>query len=238
MKLLQPDTVPARYRVVFSTRLGGVSEGAFRSLNLGMLTGDEPACVVANRRLLCEAAGTDAETATMARQEHGARVTEARPRGVVTPGTDFERCDGLWTDRPEQAMLLVTADCLPVALWSADRLAVLHVGWRGLLEGIVEAGVGTLGDGAGGAAVGPAIGPCCYEVGAEVAEPFRARFGNDVLDGRNLDLPLAAERALREAGCQAVERDPRCTACHPELFFSHRRDRGRTGRQGIVAFIH
>jgi polyphenol oxidase len=237
MKLLEPQTVPARYRVVFSTRRGGVSEGAFRSLNLGMLTGDEPERVVANRRLLCDEAGADAESATMARQQHGPRVAEARPTGVVTPGTDFERCDGLWTDRPGQAMLLVTADCLPVALWGADRLAVLHVGWRGLLAGILEAGLGALGDGVGGAAIGPGIGPCCYEVGEEVTEPFRMRFGGDVLHGRNLDLGQAAERALREAGCQSIERDGRCTACHPELFFSHRRDRGRTGRQGIVAFI-
>jgi copper oxidase (laccase) domain-containing protein len=74
-------------------------------------------------------------------------------------------------------------------------------------------------------------------VGEEVAGPFRQRFGADVLRGRNLDLPLATERALLEAGCREVERDGHCTACEPELFFSHRRDRGTTGRQGIVAFI-
>jgi len=237
MKLLEPTSVPARYRVVFSTRIGGVSEGPFRSLNIGMLTGDDPERVVANRRRLCEAAGADAETATMARQLHGGHVAEARASGVVTPGTAFQRCDGLWSERPGQAMLLVTADCLPVALWSGCRLAVLHVGWRGLLDGIAGNGVAALaGDGLG-AAIGPGIGPCCYEVGEEVAGPFRDRFGADVVRGRHLDLPLAAERALREAGCDKIERDGRCTACEPELFFSHRRDRGRTGRQGIVALI-
>ena len=238
MTLLEP-TVPAAYRVTFSTRVGGVSDGAFRSLNIGMLTDDEPERVVANRRILCDLAGTNAETATMARQVHGSRVREAGPTGVVTP-REYEHCDGLWSDRPGQAMLLVTADCLPVALWrngGDPRLAVLHVGWRGLLAGIAASGVEALANGEVSAAIGPGIGPCCYEVGEEVAGPYRERFGPEVLRGSNLDLPLAAELALREAGCREVERDGHCTACEPELFFSHRRDAGRTGRQGIVAFI-
>jgi polyphenol oxidase len=241
MRLLRWESAPPGYRVAFSTRLGGVSEGMFRSLNLGLLTGDEPGNVVANRRRLCDAASLDAETATMALQVHGARVSEASARGVVIPGTDFDRCDGLWSDRRGQAMLLVTADCLPVALARADgppRLAVLHVGWRGLLAGIVENGVAVL-DGSADvvAAIGPGIGPCCYEVGEAVAAPFRERFGGGVVRGRRLDLPEAAERALRAAGVARVERSADCTACEPELFFSHRRDHGRTGRQGVVAAL-
>jgi purine-nucleoside/S-methyl-5'-thioadenosine phosphorylase / adenosine deaminase len=217
-----------------------VSEGPLESLNLGILTGDDPDRVVVNRRRLCEAVGADPEIATMARQQHGARVAEARPRGVVIPGTEFEPCDGLWSERRGQAMMLVTADCLPVALCTTDgasRLAVLHVGWRGLLAGIVENGVTALANGSLAAAIGPGIGPCCYEVGAEVATPFRARFGEDVVRGRMLDLPQATERALRAAGCAAVEQSGLCTACAPDLFFSHRRDRGVTGRQGVVAYV-
>ena len=228
------------YRVSFSTRLGGVSEGAFASLNLGVLTGDDPERVVENRRRLCAAVGAEPERATMAFQVHGARVTEAKPVGVVAPGTQYEACDGLWSDRPGQAMMLVTADCLPVALARLDgppRLAVLHVGWRGLLAGIVEKGVAALGAGRIAAAIGPGIGPCCYEVGEEVAEPLRARFGGDVACDRTADLPLAAERALRAAGCASVDTTRLCTACHPDRFFSHRRDRGVTGRQGVVALI-
>ena len=231
---------PGPYRVAFSTRLGGVSDGAFESLNLGILTADEPDRVVENRRRLCKAVGADAETATMAWQVHGAEVTKAESRGVVTPGTVYERCDGLWTDRPGQAMMLLTADCFPVALARTDgeaRLAVLHVGWRGLLGGIVAAGVEALGEGSLAAAIGPGIGPCCYEVGDEVAVPFRARFGDDVVRGRNLDLAEATERALRAAGCASVEGSGLCTSCEADLFFSHRRDRGRTGRQGVVAYI-
>jgi polyphenol oxidase len=232
-------TAPGPYRVAFSTRLGGVSGGAFESLNLGILTQDEPEKVVENRRRLCGAVGADPETATMAWQVHGNAVTEARPRGIVER-TVYERCDGLWTGRPGQAMLLLTADCHPVAIARTNgspRLCVLHVGWRGLLAGIVESGVAAVGPGPLAAAVGPGIGPCCYGVGEEVGGQFRARFGGDViLDGR-LDLGLATERALREAGVEKVERSAHCSACEPELFFSHRRDRGRTGRQGVIAYI-
>ena len=238
MRLLRWEG-PDPYRVFFSTRLGGVSTGPYSSLNLGLLTGDESARVVENRRRLCAAAGADAVTAAMAWQVHGARVTRAAPRGIVTPGTPLERCDGLWTDDPGQAMVLVTADCLPVALAATDgrpALAVLHVGWRGLLEGIVEAGARTLG-GRLAAAVGPGIGPCCYEVSEEVASLFVRRFGRGVVGGRRLDLRAATERALAEAGCVSVDHHSRCTSCEADLFFSHRRDGGVTGRQGVVAYV-
>jgi polyphenol oxidase len=229
------------YAVAFTTRVGGVSDGAFESLNLGALTDDDPLKVVENRRLACEAVGADSATATMAWQHHGAEVRQAEPRGVVTPGTQFDRCDGLWSDRPGQAMMLVPADCLPIALGRANgskpALSVLHVGWRGLLAGIVAQGANALGGGQLTAAIGPGIGPCCYEVGEEVREPFRAAYGGEVVTDGRLDLWSAAEQALRAAGCDEVERTDLCTYCHPELFFSHRRDRGRTGRQGVVGYI-
>jgi len=236
------DSAPEPYTVTFTTRVGGVSGGPFESLNLGALTDDDRDNVAENRRRACGAVGANPETATMAWQHHGAEVRQAEPRGIVTPGTQFDRCDGLWSEEPDQAMMLLTADCLPVALArdSGARgpgLAILHVGWRGLLAGIVAAGARALGGGKLAAAVGPGIGPCCYEVGPEVAESFRREYGDGVLlDGR-LDLWTAAEQALREAGCDEVERTDLCTYCHPELFFSHRRDHGLTGRQGVVAYI-
>jgi YfiH family protein len=239
VKLFEWSAPPGPYRVVFSTRLGGISEGPFESLNLGILTDDDPERVVENRRRLCAAVGADAETATMAWQVHGSVVTEAKPPGILER-TVFERCDGLWSDRPGQAMALLTADCYPVALAGANGdpgLCILHVGWRGLLGGIVESGVGALGGRQIAGVIGPGIGACCYEVGEEVAGPFRERFGADVAAGGRLDLGGATERALREAGVEDVERIGHCTACEPELFFSHRRDRGRTGRQGVVAYI-
>ena len=232
---------PGPYVVAFSTRAGGVSEGAYESLNLGILTEDDPARVFENRRRLAEGNGIDAERVRMAWQQHGAVVREATPEGILTPGTRHEPCDGWWSDEPGQGMMLVTADCLPVAIARANgarpALAVLHVGWRGLLEGIVENGVAAVDDGRLAAAVGPGIGPCCYEVGPEVTEPYTARFGPEVVEGRKLDLWRAAELALNEAGVTEVERTDLCTSCRPELFFSHRRDRGITGRQGVIAAV-
>jgi purine-nucleoside/S-methyl-5'-thioadenosine phosphorylase / adenosine deaminase len=232
----QPD---GPYRVVFSTRVGGVSEGPFASLNLGLKTDDEEERVLENRRLLCEAAGVDGTTTAMAWQVHGPVVERAEARGMLAP-TEHLRCDGLWSDEPGQAMALVTADCFPIALCRVEGppgLAVLHVGWRGLLAGIVESGARALGDAQLAAIVGPGIGPCCYEVGDEVATPFRERFGASVVQEGHLDLRAAVELGLREVGCERVEHIEHCTACEEDLFFSHRRDRGRTGRQGVIAYI-
>jgi hypothetical protein len=152
-----------------------------------------------------------------------------------------EHADGLWTDEPVLPILAMSADCLPIAVVRADTsdpaVAVLHVGWRGLLAGIVAAGTQALDHGTLAAAIGPGIGPCCYEVGEEVAAPFRERFGADVVRDGRVDLWTSAERALRAAGVERVDRFDRCTACEPETFFSHRRDAGRTGRQGVIAYV-
>jgi purine-nucleoside/S-methyl-5'-thioadenosine phosphorylase / adenosine deaminase len=234
VKLFRWDA-PGPYEVAFSTRDGGVSEGPFASLNLGRLTADEPERVDENRRRLCIAVGADEPRLALNRQQHAATVHRAEPDRRGEPG------DGLWTDERGLPMLKFTADCAPVAVARTDgaapALALLHAGWRGVLEGILENGVAALGGGPSAAIVGPAIGPCCYEVGPEVAEPFAARFGAGVLRGRNLDLPQAVERALLAAGCTRVERIDLCTACHPELFFSHRRDGGVTGRQGVIGYV-
>jgi hypothetical protein len=134
-------------------------------------------------------------------------------------------------------MLKLTADCLPVALARRNgepALALLHAGRLGLLEGILQAGVATLG-GRVAAAVGPGIGPCCYEVGDDIADTYRARFGNAAVRGRNLDLWSVTDSILREAGVASVERLDMCTACNSE-FFSHRRD-GVTGRQGVIGYV-
>jgi YfiH family protein len=135
----------------------------------------------------------------------------------------------------------LAADCVPIALARANgdapAVGVLHAGWRGLLAGIAAGGVDALGGTRLVAAVGPAIGPCCYEVGEEVADLFRARFGAGVLRGSKLDLWTSAELALREAGIADVERFDLCTACRPDLFFSHRRTGKPRGVQGVVAVV-
>jgi len=223
------------YEIAFTTREGGVSEGPYTSLNLGRKSGDEVERVDENRRIMCEAIGADLEKLALNYQVHSDRVLRA------CAGERGDHADGLWTDEPGLPILAMSADCLPIAIArtgaSEPAVAVLHVGWRGLLAGIVEAGVRALGGHALAAAVGPGIGPCCYEVGDEVAAPFRERFGDDIVHGSRLDLWASAERALRAAGVERVDRFDRCTACEPQTFFSHRRDAGRTGRQGVIAYV-
>ena len=223
------------YEVVFTTRLGGVSEGPYTSLNLGRKSGDVVERVDENRRIACGSIGADVEKLALNHQVHSTRVVQA------APGARGEHADGLWTDTPGLPILAMSADCLPIVLvrrnGEAPAVAVLHAGWRGLLEGIAASGVTALGGGSLAAAVGPAIGPCCYEVGEEVAAPYRERFGDDVVRNGRLDLWTSVERALRAAGVERVDRFDRCTACEPETFFSHRRDAGNTGRQGVIAYV-
>jgi YfiH family protein len=229
------EDAPGPYEVVFSTREGGVSEGPYASLNLGRATADEPERVNENRRRLCAEVGAEPDALAMNYQHHSADVLRARA------GSRGARGDGIWTDARGLPVLALAADCLPIALARANgsqpALALLHAGWRGLLEGIVPAGVSALGGGAVAAVVGPAIGPCCYEVGEDVADRFRRAFGFGLYRDGRLDLWTAAERALRAAGCVRVDRIDLCTACSPERFFSHRRDEGLTGRQGVIGHI-
>jgi len=226
---------PGPYEVVFTTRVGGVSEGPYASLNLGRKTGDDVERVDENRRRACAEIGADVERLALNYQMHSALVHRARPGARGEPG------DGLWSDEADLPILALSADCLPIALarsnGRAPAVAVVHVGWRGLLAGMIESAVAALGGGAIAAAVGPAIGPCCYEVRDDVAEPFRARFGPGIVEAGRLDLWRAAEDALEGAGVTQVERVDLCTACHPELFFSHRRDGKPRGVQGVLARV-
>ena len=218
------------YVVAFTTRIGGVSEAPYDSLNLSRGTGDDPVRVEHNRRITCEEIGVPYERLAFNRQVHSPTVHRAEPGVRGAPG------DGLWTDERDLPLLAMSADCLPIVVAATDgtpRLAVLHAGWRGLAEGVVEAGVAALGDGAKAAVVGPAIGPCCYEVGPEVSQRYDADLTRD---GR-LDLWTAAERALRRAGVDQVERVDLCTRDHPELFFSHRRDGLARGVQGVIGAV-
>jgi polyphenol oxidase len=202
---------------LFTTRRGGVSEGPYASLNLGLWTDDDPTHVRRNREL---AQGhTGAARLAQGRQVHGTRV--------VVDGQGIEDADGQVTTARGVAATVLVADCLPVALAGADGVGVVHAGWRGLAAGVLEAGVEATG--AVAAAIGPGIGPCCYEVGDDV----RAAFGTQ---GPTLDLKAVARARLHAAGVQEIHDCGLCTACDPERFFSHRRDRGVTGRQAGLAW--
>jgi polyphenol oxidase len=216
---------------LFTTRRGGVSDGPYQSLNLGLWTDDERDRVAENRARVERISGG---RLAQARQVHGTDVIEANPGHVA-------EADGQVTARRGVAAMALTADCLPIALARAngDRPAVgvLHAGRIGLLAGIVEAGVDALGGARLVAAIGPCIGACCYEVGDDVAAAYRARFGATVLRGRNLDLRRAAEQALLASGVERVDHVDLCTACHADRFFSYRRDGEPRGGQGVIAYV-
>ena len=218
----------------FSTRLGGVSAPPFDTLNLGRLTGDPR--VRENRHRLAAALQVDPGGVLIGRQVHEALVerheTPTEPPAYAEPAPGLPEADGHATDRQGLVPLVFVADCLPVALAGGRGVAMIHCGWRGMAAGIVQRGAEEVA--AEAAAIGPSIGPCCYEVGDEVREAF-APLGGGVAVGRMLDLREVARRLLARAGVEQVEVSDLCTSCHPEHFFSHRRDAGRTGRQaGLV----
>jgi hypothetical protein len=225
-------------RVLFSTRRGGVSAGPYESLNLGILTDDDPARVTENRRRVAAAAGLDRGAVAMGCQVHGTEIEawERPPRGgrdgYGSPGAELARVDGHTTTAGGLGLLVLVADCLPVALAGGARVTMLHCGWRGLADGIVQRALQAFEE-PPAAAIGPGIGRCCYEVGQEVLERFAPLDG--VADGRLLDLRAVARRLLAAGGVTRIEEVDLCTSCRADLFFSHRRDGGVTGRQaGLV----
>lgn len=224
-------------RALFTTRRGGVSRAPYDTLNLGLLTDDDPAAVRTNRDLLAALVGVPRARTAQGRQVHGAEVRRLRE----LPAADGEpvAADGQATALSDVAAVVLTADCLPVALISQEAVAIVHAGWRGLAADVLGEGVTALRElgtaSAIRAAIGPGAGGCCYAAGAEVHAALRA-YGPDVRSGDNLDLKLVARRQLERAGVAEVHDVGLCTLCAPpQLFFSHRRDGGLTGRQaGIV----
>ncbi|MEZ5080953.1 MAG: polyphenol oxidase family protein [Thermoleophilia bacterium] len=227
----------------FTTRAGGVSTGAHRSCNLALGTGDREANVAENRRRVGAALGLSLDRVSMGTQVHGVRIREVRGAGdpqFDDVATERPEGDGLLTRDPDRALVVVVADCVPVLLWRRDRpgVSALHCGWRGVAGGLVARGVAALGDPAAtGMAIGPGIGPCCFEVGPEVRDRFARHFGDEVVHGRTLDLVGAIRRDARRAGVAeaAIWALAACTKCEGDRWFSYRRDGARTGRQaGIV----
>lgn len=236
MELLRSHLL-SRFPHGFTTRAGGGSGPPYNSLNLGDQVGDDPAAVAGNWRVLGDGTGLDF---ARIRQVHGARVVIG-----VEGSAPCEEADGVISATPGVAACVAVADCVPILLARPDGSAVaaLHAGWRGTLARIAAEGVKALAAGGPGepplAVIGPSIGPCCYQVSEDLAERFAAAFGPRVVvrgEGPpRVDLWVANERALRDAGVVRVALLRRCTSCEPRLFYSHRRDGGRTGR--MVGFI-
>jgi YfiH family protein len=238
--------------VLFTTRRGGFSDGPYASLNLGRLTGDRAEAVQRNRAKLQTEVGVPP---AHIRQVHGTvvRSITALPVDGLAPladeGVELPEADGQVTPLRGVAPMVLVADCLPIAVSGRGgsngngvaAVAMLHAGWRGLAAGIVTEGVRALRelgvDGPLEAAIGPGAGGCCYEVGDEVHREF-ADYDARVRQGRNLDLKAIARDQLERGGVAAVHDVELCTICaDPALFFSHRRDRGVTGRQAGLAWL-
>jgi len=213
---------------IYSTRLGGVSEPPLDKLNVSASVGDGLHRVMANRDLAARPIGGGQFWSTI-KQAHGSDVTVASPSSRAR----HRAADAQWTDEEGPLLAVLSADCVLLLLVGAMRVGVAHAGWRGLVAGVVENAVEAVG--AEQAWLGPAIGPCCFEVGHEVIEEFSMRCPEAVTDERHVDLWVAAEAAARRAGAGTVHTARICTSCHSELFFSHRRDKGLTGRQALIA---
>lgn len=231
------------------TRQGGVSVGALASLNVGHAVGDDPAAVAENERRAVAVLGASTDRVVTCQQVHGARVHLVQQKDL---GSVLRCCDGLVTADPGVVLMLRFADCVPVLLFDPVHraLALLHSGWRGMIAGVVNAGLRVMSDEFGTrpaetvVGVGPAIGPCCYQVGPEVvAETLRVLgpTAYSLLTVRsgltNLDLPGAVRMQLAQAGVRQIEMSGLCTGCHRDEFFSHRAEGGNTGRFAVLASL-
>jgi len=248
LPLLASPAIGVPFHHGFTTRAGGVSAPPFDSLNLGGKWGDPPENVRENRRRLLQA--TRARAVHFASQVHGAEV--ALVRGADDPSaTAGRRADAVCSDVPDLAVAVLVADCVPAVLVDprTGAFAAVHAGWRGTVAGVLGATVAAMASAFGArphdlrAALGPAIGACCFEVGPEVSAAFAALGAEVVLDARpggkpHVDLRRAQRLQLERAGLDpaAIDVLDACTRCDPEnRFFSYRRDQGRTGQH--VAFV-
>jgi polyphenol oxidase len=228
-------------QALFTTRRGGSSTGPYASFNMGTTTGEPQSDDVSENRRALE--GDLGVTLAWAHQVHGTTVavTDGARAPSAAPSAVPDQADGQATTARAVAAAFVVAGCLPIAVAGEGAVAMLHAGWRGLAAGIVGTGVARLRElgvrGPVSAAIGPGAGPCCYEVGEEVHAAFTAH-GPSVRRGRNLDLKTIAALELEHAGVQVVHDVGLCTICSdPSLFFSHRRDRGVTGRQAGLVWL-
>ena len=224
---------------MWSDRHGGISVPPFDDANLGIGVGDLPAAVAENRRLLADRLALgDPSGWWWLHQVHGTTVVDADTLAGAAP-----RADAAVTAVAGLPLVVLTADCAPVALACDDAVAVAHAGWPGLLAGVLEAAVTRLrsvGHGPVRAALGPCVHPARYEFGRDDLDRLVARLGPQVearteIGTPALDVPAAVRAALASVHVNVVEDVDVCTSASPD-HFSHRRD-GRTGRQGLVVVL-
>ena len=235
----------------FTTRVGGVSKGYLSSLNIGMHRGDNAKNVAENYRRLGKAIGFDLQKLVLANQTHSdiVRVAGASDCLGSLSHRDYPECDGLVTNTPGVALTVFTADCTPVLLCDPVTGAVgaVHAGWRGTASGIVKNAVDTMASAFGCnpsnicAAIGPNIGVCCFETDGDVPEAMRLALGDDAKPfiqphGNKFRVDLKEINALwlRRSGVSNITISKHCTACAPQLFWSHRVTNGERGSQGAI----
>ena len=217
-----PDPEPEKARIRFFTRLGGVSEPPFDSLNVSVTVGDDRDAVMQNLSRIKDSMG--GMPSAWIKQVAGDEISRATGPGF------FGEADALVTGEQDLALVVAVADCVPVALVGEKEVAMIHSGWRGTLSGIAGKAVRTSKDDGVRAYIGPCIRRCCYEVSEELAGQFAERFGPEVVSGRHLSLPGAIRVDLREQGVDTIHDLGLCTGCRPDLFYSHRKQGPVTGR--------
>jgi YfiH family protein len=234
---------PGLVHAIF-TRQGGVSPAPWQSLNVGATVGDDRERVIENRRRAFAAVGREWGSLHDVWQVHSADIVLAgQPRG----DRPLVQADGLISATPAVTLFMRFADCVPILLFDPRKQAVglVHAGWLGTVRRIASLAVRSMGSAFGSnpadilAGVGPSIGPDHYPVGEDVVLQVREAFGSEAdrhlrrEDGRvSFDLWTANQVVLEQAGIGSIEMAGVCTACHPEDWYSHRGDQGRTGRFG------
>jgi YfiH family protein len=229
------------------TRHGGVSPRPWDTLNVGGSIGDDISHVRVNRIRSFRALGRPLESIHDVWQVHSADVVYAdTPRPLDTP---YQKADILLTDNPHVTLYMRFADCVPIMLYDPKKqvVGVVHSGWLGTVRGAAKVAVEGMQERYASnpadilAAIGPAIGPDHYEIGADVSTHVREAFGADaqtllsnVGESAHFDLWKANQALLLEAGVKQIELAGICTACHTEDWFSHRGEKGRTGRFGAL----
>jgi polyphenol oxidase len=225
-----PDPEPRGARVWFFTRLGGVSEEPYDSLNVSKKVGDRAAAVEENVSLIRRAMG--GRRSAWVRQVAGDGVVRVSEAGFAG------EADALVTSERDLCLAVAVADCVPVALVGERGVAMVHSGWRGTLAGIAGKALRSIGEEGVRAYVGPSIRGCCYEVSQDLAEGFEARFGEGVVSGRYLSLPAAIKVDLERTGVGEIHDLGLCSGCRPDLFYSHRKQGPVTGRNlAAVAMV-
>ncbi len=238
-----------------TTRAGGISPAPFDSLNLGLNTEDTPENILRNHQMVSGALAFNLQSLVSTKQVHGSRCLNVTGSpSPADPGSvtyTHEGYDALITDRPGIVLTIRVADCVPILLYDPEAkvVAVVHAGWKGTLVGIAGIAVGQMCRAFGAqearirAGIGPSIGPCCFEVGSEVAELFHQAFTGSTnymtrrAGSTYLDLKQANHAQLVGSGLvpQHIETGDFCTACRSDVFFSHRREQGKTGRFALFA---